>query len=398
MAIGSRSISSFTVHNRVKIVHGGSEYFRLMLQMIDGAKYTIHLQVYIFEDDETGKQVGDALMRAAQRGVKVYVLVDGYASRRLDSDFRERVQAAGVRFSLFEPFFRSGSFYVGRRLHHKVLVTDSAHALVGGINISDRYNDIRDSAAWLDWAVYAEGEISYKVDKFCIEIWRGSTLPREYEEVTFSAPKVEAECLVRMRRNDWVKRKTEVYRSYMEIFTTAEKQVTLMSGYFWPGQKLLRRMSAAAKRGVKIRLMLAGVSDIPIAKSAERYVYRRLFKSDIEVYEYQGNVLHGKIAVADTCFVTVGSYNVNNISAYASLELNLDIKDDDFAVTVEQKLDKILQKDCIKITEESFIKKYNFIQRMWQRFAFNLVHLIFFLFTFYFQQSAAKRMSRSLKE
>jgi cardiolipin synthase len=184
----------------------------------------------------------------------------------------------------------------------------------------------------------------------------------------------------------------------MQLFSEAKESVTLMSSYFWPGRKMLRKMAAASGRGVSVRVMLAGVSDIPIAKSAERYIYRRLFRNNIEVYEYQDNILHGKVAVADNCFVTIGSYNVNNISAYASLELNLDIKDDSFAASVNRELDTILRKDCLRITEESFTKKYHFFQRLWQQIAFDVVHIIFFLFTFYFRQKEAKRMSRALKE
>ena len=176
----------------------------------------------------------------------------------------------------------------------------------------------------------------------------------------------------------------------MELFSTAHSEVILMSSYFWPGRRLLNRLMSAAKRGVKIKLILAGVSDVKLAKYAERYIYRRLLKNNIEIYEYQGNVLHGKIAVFDDQQVTVGSFNVNNISAYASVELNLVIRNEVFADTVGTTLNSIITNHCFQITEEIFVNNYNLFQRFWHQLSYEIVHFIFFLFTFYFRQSDLK--------
>ena len=145
-------------------------------------------------------------------------------------------------------------------------------------------------------------------------------------------------------------------------------------------------MSRAVKRGVKFKLILAGTSDVKVAKHAERYMYRWLFKNGIEIYEYPNNILHGKIAVYDSVWVTGGSYNVNNISAYASIELNLDVKDHSFAGLVKDTLEDIIIKDCIQFTESSYRTKYNFFQRAIQFASYEIVRLVFFLFTFYFRQ------------
>jgi cardiolipin synthase len=386
---------SYTQHNRVQLVHGGAEYFRLMEDLIDAARHFIHLQVYIFDHDETGSKISEALKLAVQRGVKVYLLVDGYASRNLSRATIKTFRETGIRFSFFEPFFRSKGFYVGRRLHHKVFVVDAFHSLVAGVNISNRYNDILHYKAWLDWAVYSQGEISLRLHELCTRLWNASVFRIKCRPGNFPVPGVQEQSLVRMRRNDWVNRKTQVSRSYMELFSAAESHVLLMSSYFWPGRKLLKRMFAASARGVQVRLILAGISDVPLTKSAERYVYRKLFKNNIEVYEYQGNVLHGKIATADNNFVTIGSYNVNNLSAYASIELNLDIRDDDFATRVDTELSRVIEKDCIRVTEAGFIKKFNFLQRIWQRIAFDMVHVLFFLFTFYFSQTKLARKPKN---
>jgi cardiolipin synthase A/B len=153
----------FSDNNRVKLVRGGREYFDLLLQLIHSAKEFIHLQTYIFSHDETGSLVADALKKAAERNVAVYLLVDGYASQALSKSFIADLKSAGVNFRFFEPLFRSRNFYFGRRMHHKVFVADARHSLVGGINIADRYNDFEGHPAWLDFALYCEGETGKKI-------------------------------------------------------------------------------------------------------------------------------------------------------------------------------------------------------------------------------------------
>ena len=159
-----------------------------------------------------------------------------------------------------------------------------------------------------------------------------------------------------------------------------------MSSYFLPGRAFRRNMTLAARRGIKMKVIAAGISDISMVKHAERYLYRWMFKNGIELYEYQPNVLHGKLSTYDRKFVTVGSYNVNNISAYASIELNIDIQNNRFAEDVEQTMEAIMQNDCILITEKEFERHNTFIKRIWQRLCYEMIRLIFFLFTFYFKQ------------
>ncbi|HMQ00193.1 MAG TPA: phospholipase D-like domain-containing protein, partial [Cyclobacteriaceae bacterium] len=165
-AIGPISYSQ-TSHNNVKLLRAGNEFFGKLLDLIEQAKHIIYFQIYIFEDDETGKQVADALMKAARRGVKIYMLVDGYASQSLPAEFIKNLQRSGIKFRKFEPIFRSKSYYFGRRLHHKVMVFDSCSALVGGINISNNYSDEFDKPAWLDWAVSVKGEAAAQLEEVC---------------------------------------------------------------------------------------------------------------------------------------------------------------------------------------------------------------------------------------
>src|ERR1700759_3986138 len=137
-----RATAGYTHHNKVRLIHGGKEYFSTLLQLIDQARSTVHLQTYIFENDETGQLVSDALIRAASRKVQVFILLDGYASQDLPKHLLHKWKEAGIHFRWFWPLFRSRKFYLGRRLHHKVAVVDATWGMAGGVNISNRYNDI----------------------------------------------------------------------------------------------------------------------------------------------------------------------------------------------------------------------------------------------------------------
>ena len=381
------SASFYSLRNRVKLVHGGSTYFAVMIDMIREASHTIHLQTYIYEQDETGVMVAEELMAASRRSVKVFMLLDGYASRHLPSDFISQLRDSGIHFRFFEPILKGDSFYFGRRLHHKVLVCDSLFSLVGGINISNRYNDMPGQPAWLDWAVHAEGEVSYELFKVCAEFWYRS--PKLVRAAVASTPPISFpetwHCAVKVRRNDWVRRRNQISRSYIEMFNSAEKQIFIMSSYFLPGRVMRRNMALAAKRGVNISLILAGTSDVPIAKYAERFIYRWMLRNGVRIYEYPKYVLHAKLSTYDEKWVTVGSYNVNDISAYASIELNLDVMDRDFALEATKWMTLTIERDCIRITDD-YIRQYNLVTRFLQWWSYEVFRAIFFVFTFYFKQ------------
>lgn len=384
------NLLSYTKNNKVQLIRGGKEYFDLLLKLIGMAKDTIHLQVYIFDDDETGKKVAEALKTAVQRKVQVYLMADGYASQVMSQKFIDELRAAGIHFRLFEPVFRSKYFYFGRRLHHKVFVVDTRYALVGGLNISDRYNDMPGQPAWLDFALFAEGEIARQLCVLCWKTWRGfpkrmGITPCEEKELQFNFSD-EEKSTVRMRRNDWVRRKNEISRTYIEMFKNAKSEVTILCSYFLPGRTISKYILQALERGVTIKVVLAGLSDVMIAKYAERYIYDWMLRHKIRIYEYQGTVLHGKVAVSDKVWATIGSYNVNNISAYASIELNLDILNPSFARSLDNFLEEIIRTNCLEITKERLAKTTTLFKQFIRWSSYQIIKLGFFLFTFYFRE------------
>jgi cardiolipin synthase len=381
----------YSTNNAVKLVRSGKEYFSLLEQLIDSAEQTIHLQVYIFSADDTGKTITEALIRAVKRGVNVYVMADDYASDNLPREYVQYMRDSGIWLRRFEPFFKNKNFYFGRRLHHKVVVVDAYSALVGGLNIADRYNDLPDYPAWLDVALYVEGDAARELEQVCCDVWnrnydKKKRIPSCVNTKKLVTEELDESVSVRVRINDWLRRKNQVWRSYFDIFNNANESIVVVCSYFLPGRVYRNRLVKAVQRGVNVKLVLASKSDVMIAKYAERFLYDWLLRNNIELYEYEKNILHAKFAVQDGKYMTIGSYNVNEISALVSVELNLDVRNKPFVSGVQKTIDNIIKEDCVQITPANHKATRNPFKIFFQRCAYELVKLMFFAVTFYYKQ------------
>lgn len=379
---------SYTSINQPKFVYSGKQYFDLLLHIITSAQHTIFLQFYIFLNDETGTLIITALKNATARGVKVYLYIDAYASKELPLTCINEMKSAGIKVKLFEPLLSSKHFYFGRRLHHKVVVADGTYSLVGGINVCNRYNDMPNTPAWLDIALYCKGEASTTLENICKEMWNKTTFTwlNDYKIGATPITETNQTTLVRVSRNDWVMRKKEIWNNYLEMFTNANKSITIICSYFLPGNLFRKKLKAAVKRGVKVKIILAGISDILISKHAERYLYDWMLRNNITIYEYKKSVLHAKVAVYDSKWVTIGSYNVNGLSAHASLEINMDVLNENFAAKTENELSSIINLHCKQITKENYSASTNFLRQFWQWVCYNIINKMLFITTFYFKQ------------
>lgn len=368
------------------MIKGGKSYFSVLTKLIDEAQKFIQLQVYIYDEDETGELIADKLITARNRGVEIQILLDGYASRKLSTTYKERLRNAGIQLRFFDPVFKSDNFYFGRRLHHKIVVCDGIKALVGGINISNRYNDMPDDPAWLDWAILIDGDVAYELHKLCNLFYARWSKKVIHLDRNIVRSKIDADlhCPMRIRRNDWVMNLNQISASYMEMLKNAQHEIIIMSSYFIPSNFIRSSMVEAIKRGVTIKLILASTSDVGIAKYAERYLYAWALRQGIIIHEYKNNVLHGKIAVCDDRIVTIGSYNINDISALASIELNIDVEEKKFASTVKKELIAIIENECIKIEPRNYYASQKIIEQLLQWTAYRTFRVVFKLFTFYF--------------
>jgi len=214
-------------------------------------KTIIHLQVYIFNEDETGNRIIHALLNAAKKGVNIFIVLDGYASKNISKSCIEKFKSAGIHFRWFNPIFKSRYFYFGRRLHHKIIVADNLVAMVGGLNITNRYNDF-DEPAWLDWALHVQGDVCLQLNKICEDIWNKSYWGKR-RATKFILPMqqvmITENCRVRVRVNDWVRNKKQITATYIDMLKNAKHSIIIMSSYFFAGPPDKKTFAGCAETG-----------------------------------------------------------------------------------------------------------------------------------------------------
>ncbi len=367
----------------IELVHSGTDFFDRLIGLLDIARQEIHFQIYIFDADVTGRKVAAALQRAARRGVQVWLMVDEFGSDKLPNHFIEELAQAGVHFRFFKQAVSFWKWRFGRTLHHKVVVVDNMHALVGGINIADKYHGTRQQAAWLDFAVYIRGTVCAELALLCSDIFTHQYWKTHGREKGRSAmfPEGDPAGQVRFRLNDWMRRKTEVYQSYARGISAARHTLVFTASYFLPGRSVRRRLNAAVRRGVDVRVLLTGPSDVKLSQLAEQFLIYWMLRRGIRVFRWEGSVMHGKTMQVDGHWSTLGSYNINRLSRFRSLELNVDIADPEFNRHFYLHLDELLLKRCTEITTDHDPAISNFWTRWKARLAYHFaVYLMRLLF------------------
>jgi cardiolipin synthase len=244
--------------------------------------------------------------------------------------------------------------------------------------------------AWLDFGFYAYGRVAREFCVLCNNTWKGFNasvkVPRCPVFKQEDGVSTDRDSLVRIRRNDWVRGKHQISRTYLRMLQRANSHMIIMSSYFLPGERFKKSLKRAVARGVKIKVIVTGYSDVLIAKNAERYMYDWLLRHNIEIYEVKSRVLHAKVAVCDGAWMTIGSYNVNDISAHASIEANVEINDPAFVKKTELLFDEIIKTECQLITTITHSKTKNIISQPLRWLAYQSVRMLLFLFTFYFKR------------
>lgn len=337
----------------------------MLENIILNAQYEIHLQTYAYYNDETGNRITNALLEAAKKGVKVYIVLDSYGSKDFDHNEVKRLREAGIKIRFFGRLGKRGNFAWGRRLHHKIVVADRFYSLVGGINISNKYSGFGGENAWFDFAVLVEGKVSIQVANICKKVHAQWFTNTKKEAIPFIEPQKESKNIkIQLQQNDWLRSKNQVARSYANALRNAEKEIILINSYFLPGAYFRRLLKNASKKnGLKVKMLLPGISDIPLAKNAMTYLYHFLLRNNIEVYEWKPSILHAKVACADGEWSTIGSYNLNYLSAYASIEFNVDVMDSEFSQNFQSHLHQLLQSSCVQIQKDDFVIKRNLLKQ-----------------------------------
>jgi len=356
----SASGGGFIPCNRISLLHNGSAYFPAIEAAFDRAQYEIYLETYIYEDDVIGQRIAVALGRAAQRGVTVHVLIDGYGSKDLAQSMLDSLRTSGVETLIYRPHISPWTFRRGRlrRMHRKVVVVDREIAFVGGVNI------IADSASSdmlprYDYAVAVEGPLVDVIRLSAQRLWsavswrhfrkrkiRDGALPAS----AFTGGGMRAAFLMR----DNFHHRRDIEAAYLQAIREAESEIILAHAYFLPGLEFRHELMRAARRGVQVVLLLQGKIEYPLEYYASRALYGNLLDAGIEIYEYPTSFLHAKVAVIDGHWATVGSSNIDPFSLLLSNEANVVVDDEPFGAALAQSLKKTVATDGYRIMADNW--------------------------------------------
>ncbi|HLP73258.1 MAG TPA: phospholipase D-like domain-containing protein [Bacteroidales bacterium] len=357
---------SFRSGHQIELVKSGEEYFDACESIIDSAERYIHFQTYIVDDDETGRRITDALVRAAKRGVRIYFLIDGYGGRSFSKSLINKVEEAGILFRKFSPVFITKGFQMSLRLHHKVLLADGIVMLLGGINVANRYKGTGKVLPWLDFAILIRGPECAHMLSILKRLWNKTFISKkERSAEVILEPVVYAENVkLKIIQNNWLRNKIEILKSYRAALRHSKHHMIIFASYFLPGRNERKLMRDASRRGVDIKIVLSAVSDTWLFNRATIFLYDYFLRNRIRIYEYLPSVLHAKVATVDGIWSTVGSYNMNHLSDYGSIETNADVMDAGFSGKFEKQLLEIIDNDCREITAAEFAKRKTWYSRL----------------------------------
>lgn len=349
--------------NRVRLLENGEDFFPRVFEAINRAEREVYLETFILFEDKVGMELHKVLCDAARRGVRVDVTADAYGSPDLSSEFISKFSCAGVHFHLFDPApkvfgLRTNLF---RRMHRKLVVVDRKIGFVGGINFSaDHLGDFGPQAKQ-DYAVELEGPIVDDLYDFAEQVLQPVRPTRRWLRRMFPAPRPAyaragtAQALFVTRDNDT--HRTDIERQYRLAIRSAKHEVVIANAYFFPRYRLLRELRNAARRGVKVRIIVQGEPDLPIVPIAARALYHYLVPAGVRIYEYCERPLHGKVALVDDEWATVGSSNLDPLSLGLNLEANVVIRDRAFNHALRERLDGLMQNHCKLITPAKMPKR-----------------------------------------
>jgi cardiolipin synthase len=345
----------------VALLESGREFFPALERAIDAARSQVFVETYIFEDDAAGGRIAEAMARAVRRGVEVRLVVDGYGTPRLRGAAAAVLREGGVAVEVFRP--ARGAIDVDRqrlrRLHRKLAVVDGAVAFVGGINILD---DLRDpnhgplAEPRLDFAVRVRGPLVATAHLAMARLWRELSIVNRPLRALRPGRAAAAKALVEpvvsdvadagpmramlLLRDNFRFRRT-IERAYLSAIGAARREVLIANAYFFPGARMRRALVHAARRGVRVRLLLQGRVEYRLAHWASQALYDELLRAGVEIVEYRRSFLHAKVAVIDD-WATVGSSNIDPFSLLLAREANVVVRDSRFAAELRARLQRAI--------------------------------------------------------
>lgn len=336
--------------NRIRLLENGEEFFARAFQAVSAAQTEILLETFILFEDKVGLELHRRLVQAARRGVRVEMTVDGYGSPSFSAGFLASMADAGIKFRVFDPHrtLFGLRLHIFRRLHRKLLVIDAERAFIGGINYSaDHLGDFGPRSKQ-DYAVELEGPVVADLHDFATAAIRGHGNAESWRHQERAIAQKDgpggAEVLFEIRDN--TTHTNAIERHYRTAIRAARREILIANAYFFPSHGFLRELKQAARRGVQVALVVQGEPDMPIAMSAARALYRDLIEAGVDIHEYCERPFHGKVALVDDEWATVGSSNLDPLSLSLNLEANVFIRDRAFNQLLRQRLDNLRQRHC----------------------------------------------------
>ena len=360
--------------NRVELLENGETFFPAVLDAIGAAREEILIETFILFEDKVGTRLHAALVAAAQRGVRVELSVDGYGSPDLSPAFTSSLTDAGVCLRVFDPKPRLFGFRTNlfRRLHRKIVVVDRHCAFVGGINFSaDHLADYGDGAKQ-DYAVRIDGPVVAEIRAFAIAALRAPAAPRDWTRSADKAPAAVGNAEVRFVTRDNGGHLDDIEDQYLAGIRAAKDEILIANAYFLPGYRLLHALHRAARRGVRVSLILQGAPDMPMVANAGRRLYPYLIGGGVHIYEYCERPLHGKLAVIDDHWSTVGSSNLDPLSLSLNLEANVLVRDRAFNAVVRERLQQLMDVHCHRVRRQDLPPRTP-LRTLWSLLVFHTV-------------------------
>jgi cardiolipin synthase len=335
-----RIVERYVAGHRVTLLRNGERAFPAMLEAIDAAKQQVLMEMYWFGSDRIGQRFADALIRAARRGVEVGVIYDSLGSIETSSAMFARMEQAGVRVLEFNPTLpwhqRFNVERMTRRDHRKFLAVDGALGFTGGINIADHWlPEDEGGRGWRDDVVRIEGPAVAGFLRCFRNTWEDETGGHADIEPLAVASRRGA-LAVQVLAESTRRHRREIVRAYLYHIYRAHRRVWIANPYFVPDARITRALVLAALRGVDVRVLAPGKSDVEVVRLASHAIFDKLMAAGVRIYEWQKNVLHSKTAVIDGEWSTIGTLNLDYRSLRMNLEVNVAILDPGFAELMER--------------------------------------------------------------
>ena len=361
--------------NKVTLLIDGPATYAAMFKAIEDAKDHIHLETYIFEDDEVGRRFADLLLQKQSEGVQVNLIYDSLGCLHTPAAFFQRLKDGGIRVLEYNPINPAKArkeWLLTHRDHRKILIVDGSIAFTGGVNISRVYSSSslgehqkKIDEAWRDTHVRIEGPAVAEFQKLFLGTWEREKGPELPEKEYFPAPKKEGNDLVEVVGSTPGQESRITYIMYVSAFISAQDSIHLTSSYFVPDRQTIQALGDAARRGVDVKIILPGISDETAVFYAGRSHYTHLLKAGVKLFERRNSMLHAKTAVIDGAWSTVGSTNMDLWSFLRNDEVNAVILGRDFANEMESIFAQDL-KNCDQIHLELW-KKRSLFERLRER-------------------------------